>query len=74
MRNLRLAMVFTELNNLQIWGADVGNASLQALTKGKLYIVNGPEFEELQGHVLVTQKALYGMTTNMNILLSMLMM
>ena len=47
---------------------------LQALTKGKLYIVSGPEFEELQGHVLVMHKALYGMTTNMNILLSMLMM
>ena len=25
-----------------------------------LYIVGGPEFEELQGHVLVMYKALYG--------------
>ena len=32
---------------------DVGNAYLQALTREKLYIVGGPEFEELQGHVLV---------------------
>ena len=29
-------------------------------TKEKLYIVGGPEFEELQGHVLVVDKALYG--------------
>ena len=27
LRNLRLAMLLAELNNLQLWGADVGNAS-----------------------------------------------
>ena len=48
------------LNNFQLWGADVGIAYLQALTKGKLYIVGGPEFEELHGHLLVMHKALYG--------------
>ena len=52
-RNLRLAMFLAELNNLELWGADVGNAYLQALTREKLYIVGGPEFEELQGHGLV---------------------
>ena len=59
-RNLRLAMFLAELNNLELWGADVGNAYLQALTREKLYIVGGPEFEELQGHVLVMYKALFG--------------
>ena len=39
---------------------DVGNEYLQALTREKLNIVGGPEFEELQGHVLVMYKALYG--------------
>ena len=39
---------------------DVGNAYLQALMREKLYIVGGPEFEELQGHVVVMYKALYG--------------
>ena len=37
---------------------DVENAYLQALPREKLYIVGGPEFEELQGHVLVMYKAL----------------
>ena len=60
LRNLRPAMFLAELNNLQLWGADVGNAYLQALTKEKLYIMGGPEFEELQGHVLDMHKALYG--------------
>ena len=59
-RNLRLAMFLAELNNLELWGADVGNAYLQALTREKLYIVGGPGFEELQGHVLVMYKAPYG--------------
>ena len=60
MRNLRLTMFLAELNNLQLWGADVGSAYLQTLTKEKLYIVGGPEFEDLQGHVLVMHKVLYG--------------
>ena len=60
LRSLRLARFLAELNGLQLWAADVGNAYLQALTKGKLYIVAGPEFEELQEHVLVMHKALYG--------------
>ena len=34
---------------MEVWGADIGNAYLEA-TKEKLYIVSGPEFEELQGH------------------------
>ena len=52
-------MFLAELNNLQLWGADAGNAYLQALTKEILYIVGGPKFEELQGHDLVMHKALY---------------
>ena len=60
LRDLRLAIFLAELNNLQSWGADVGNAYLQALTKENHYIVGGPEFEELQGHVLVMHKALHG--------------
>ena len=55
-----LGMFLAELNDLQLWGADVGNAYLQAFTKEKLYIVAGPEFEELQGHVLDVYKALHG--------------
>ena len=49
-------MFLAELNNLQLWGADVGNPYLQVLTKEKLYIVARPEFEELQEHVLVMYK------------------
>ena len=51
--NLRLAMFLSELNNHHLWGANVGNAYLQALTKEKLYIVSGPEFEQFQAMFLL---------------------
>ena len=37
LRNLRLAMFQAELNNLELWGADIGNEYLQALTKQTLH-------------------------------------
>ena len=46
---------------MEVWAADIGKADLEATTKEKLYIVAGPEFEELQGHILVIHKALYGL-------------
>ena len=36
LRNFRLVMFLAELNNLQLWGANVGYAYLQALTREKL--------------------------------------
>ena len=63
-RSLRLAIFLAKLNNLEVWGADIGNAYLEAKTKEKLYIVAGPEFEELEGHILVIYKALYGLKSS----------
>ena len=52
-------MEIEQIKEYQVF-TDVGNAYLQALTRENLYIVGGPEFEELQGHVLVMHKELYG--------------
>ena len=49
---------------MKVWAADIGNAYLEATTREKLYIVAGPEFEELQGHVLVIHKAQYGLKSS----------
>ena len=43
-RNLRLVIFLGKLNNLELQGADIGNAYLAAFTDEKLYIVAGPEF------------------------------
>ncbi|KAL7581370.1 hypothetical protein ACA910_021962 [Epithemia clementina (nom. ined.)] len=53
--------MLAKLNNLELWGADIGNAYLEAFTDENLYIIAGPEFEELEGHILVFHKALYGL-------------
>ena len=40
-RSLRLVIFLAKLNNLEVWGADIGNAYLGAKTKEKLYILAG---------------------------------
>ena len=61
LRNLRPVIFLGKLNNLDIWGADIGNAFLEAFTDGKLYIVAGPEFQELEGYILIFLMVLYGL-------------
>ena len=63
-RNLRLVIFLGKLNNLDIWGADIGNAYLEAFTDEKLYIVAGPELQELEGYILIFLKALYGLNSS----------
>ena len=60
LRSLRMVVFLSQLNALEIWGADVGNAYLEAYTDEKLCIIAGPEFKELQGHPLIMIKALHG--------------
>ena len=64
LRNLRLVIFLGKLNNLDIWGADIGNAYLEAFTDEKIYIVAGPEFQELEGYILIFLKALYGLNSS----------
>ena len=64
LRNLRLVIFLGKLNHLELWGADIGNAYLEAFTDEKLYIVAGPEFLELEGYILIFLKALYGLKSS----------
>ena len=60
-------MIFLgKLNNLDIWGADIRNALLEAFTDEKLYIVPGPEYQELEGYILIFLNALYGLKSSGN--------
>ena len=64
LRNLRLVIFLGKLNHLDLWGANTGNAYLEAFTDEKLYIVAGPEFQELEGYILLFLKALYGLKSS----------
>ena len=48
LRNLSLVVFLGKLNHLDKWGADIGNAYLEALTDEKLYILADTEFQELE--------------------------
>ena len=64
LRGIRLILFLAELNQIPIWGADIGNTYLEAMTKEKLYIIGGPEFGDMKGHVLIISRALYGLRTS----------
>jgi hypothetical protein len=64
LRGLRMVTFLSQLNDLELWGADVGNAYLESKTKEKIFIVAGPEFGQRQGHVLSIHKSLYGLRTS----------
>ena len=64
LRNLRLVIFLGKLNHLDLWGTDIGNAYLESFIDEKLYIVAGPEFQELEGYILIFLKALYGLESS----------
>ena len=64
LRHLRLVIFLGGLNNLELWGADIGNAYLEAYTQEKLFIIAGSEFEELEDFILIFNKALYGLKSS----------
>ena len=55
---MRLVLFLGKLN-LELWGADIGNAYLEAVTEEKQYIVGGPEFEDWEGYIFTFSKTLY---------------
>lgn len=64
LKRLRLVVFLAELNGLEVWSTDIGNAYLEAKTKKKVYIIAGPEFGSEVGHLLVFNKALYGLKSS----------
>ena len=55
---MKLVISLGKLNNLELWGADICNAFLEAPTEEKLYIVAGLEFEDWEGYILTFSKPL----------------
>jgi hypothetical protein len=64
LRGLRMVAFLSELNGLDLWATDIGNAYIEAKTSELLFIVASPEFGDLVGHMLVIYKALYGLRSS----------
>ena len=64
LRGIRILTFLSELNNMETWATDIGNAYLESYTKEMVYIRAGPEFREREGHILIIRKALYGLRSS----------
>ena len=53
-----------ELNELELWAADIGNAYLCSVTKEKVCFTAGPEFGDKEGYTFIIYKAQYGLKTS----------
>jgi hypothetical protein len=63
-REFRIVLFLAELNQLEIWDTDIGNAYLETFTSEKVYIIAGPEFGEQEGHIIIISRALYGLQSS----------
>ncbi len=61
---IRIVTLLAELNDLELWGTDVGNAYLESNTKEKVCFIAGGEFGEYAGHTLMIIKAQYGLKSS----------
>ena len=55
-----MSLFLADLNGLDLWATDIGNAYLDARTKDKVYIIAGSGVGDKEGHVMNIHKALYG--------------
>ena len=64
LRGLRMCIFLAELNGMEAYATDIGNAYLEAVTQEKVCIRAGKEFGKLEGHLLIIYKALYGLRSS----------
>ena len=57
LQGIRMVTFLAELNDLELWGTDVGNAYLESYTTEKVCFTAGDEFGEQAGHTFVIVKA-----------------
>ena len=56
---IQILAFFAELNTIETWATDIGNAYLEANTFENVYIIEGNEFGDREGHIRIVAKALY---------------
>jgi len=64
LRGQRIVAFIAELNDLELWGTDIGNAYLKSYTKEKVCFIAGPEFGEREGHLMIIVRAQYGLRSS----------
>ena len=62
--SVRIAFLIAALNDLDVLGADIGNAYLNAETREKVYTTAGKEFGKYEGQTVIIIQALYGLKSS----------
>jgi hypothetical protein len=65
--SVRIAFLYTSLNDLEILACDVTNANLNAPSKEKIWLQGGAEFGSGEGMVFLIPKALYGVNLQVSL-------
>ena len=58
-----MLLFLLELNKIPVWATNIWNAYFEPYTTENLVICAGPEFGDQAGHLLIINKALYGLRT-----------
>ncbi len=61
---LQMVTFLAELNGMDLWAADIGKTYLEAYTAENLVIIGRPKFREMEGHILIISKVMYGLQTS----------
>ena len=64
LRGIRIIVFLAELNDLEVYQTDIGNAYLEAKTQEKVYCIAGGEFGERKDHLFVIIGSLYGLKSS----------
>ena len=64
LRGIRLVVFLSELNEMDVYQTDIGNAFLEAKTSEKVYVIAGAEFGPRADHLFVIVGSLYGLKTS----------
>ena len=64
LRGIQTCIFLAELNGMIPYAMDISSAYLEAYTTERVCIRAGPEFGDLEGHLLIVIKALYGLRTS----------
>ena len=59
-----MCLFIGELDGMEPWATNIGNTYLEALTSEKVCIRAESEFGDLEGHLFIIYKALYGLKTS----------
>jgi hypothetical protein len=62
--SVRIMFLIAALNDLDILGADVQNAYINAKTEERVYTIAGPEFGSNEGRPAIIVRALYGLKSS----------